>query len=200
MAQTRRRRPSQQRSQLTVDAIVEAAAQVFECHGYAAGTTNRIAERAGVSIGTLYQYFDDKGAVLAAVFDRHVAEGAATVAPLLARLCEDPPPEPEPLLHDILEAMVALHAREPNLHRLLFEQAPLAPQLGRRIVELESAIAVEVAGWLRRRKAPGDAATTAWIVVQAVQALTHRWVIQQGERGDDAAFVRDAARLLASSL
>lgn len=200
MAQTRRRRPSQQRSQLTVDAIVEAAAQVFEYHGYAAGTTNRIAERAGVSIGTLYQYFDDKGAVLAAVFDRHFAEGAATVAPLLARLCEDPPPEPEPLLHDILEAMVALHAREPNLHRLLFEQAPLAPQLGRRIVELESAIAVEVAGWLRRRKAPGDAATTAWIVVQAVQALTHRWAIQQGERGDDAAFVRNAARLLASSL
>jgi AcrR family transcriptional regulator len=200
VAETRRRRPSQQRSQLTFDALVEAAAQVFERHGYAAGTTNRIAERAGVSIGTLYQYFDDKDAVLTAVFDRHFAEGAATVAPALAKLRDDPPPEPEPLLHGILEAMVALHAREPNLHRLLFEEAPLAPKLRRQIVELEDAIAVEVAGWLKRRGSPGDPATTAWIVVQAVEALTHRWVIQPGARGDDAAFVRDAARLLASSL
>lgn len=200
MATTPRRRPSQQRSQLTFDAIVEAAAQVFERHGYAAGTTNRIAERAGVSIGTLYQYFDGKDAVLAAVFDRHFAEGAATVAPALAKLREEPPPDPEPLLRDILEAMVALHAREPNLHRLLFEEAPLAPSLRRRIAELEEAIAVEVAEWLRRRRSPGDPATTAWIVVQAVEALTHRWVIQPGARGDDEAFVRDAARLLASSL
>jgi hypothetical protein len=76
--------------------------------------------------------------------------------------------------------MVALHAREPNLHRLLFEEAPLAPGLRHRIVELEDAIAVEVAGWLERRGAPGDPATTAWIVVQAVEALTHRWVIQPG--------------------
>jgi AcrR family transcriptional regulator len=200
MAETRRRRPRQQRSQLTFDALVEAAAQVFERHGYAAGTTNRIAERAGVSIGTLYQYFDDKDAVLTAVFDRHFAEGAATVAPALAKLRDDPPPEPEPLLHDILEAMVALHAREPKLHRLLFEEAPLAPKLMRQVVELEDAIAVEVARWLERRGSPGDPATTAWIVVQAVEALTHRWVIQAGARGDDAAFVRDAARLLASAL
>ena len=200
MASTRRRRPSQQRSQVTFDAIVEAAAQVFERHGYAAGTTNRIAERAGVSIGTLYQYFDGKDAVLAAVFDRHFAEGAALVAPAVARLQEDPAPEPEPLLHDIFEAMVALHAREPNLHRLLFEEAPLAPALRKRIVELEEAIAVEVAAWLRRRGVPGDAETRAWIVVQAVEALTHRWVIQPGQRGDDATFVREATRMLSADL
>jgi AcrR family transcriptional regulator len=197
---TSRRRPSQQRSRVTVDAIVEAAAQVFERHGYAAGTTNRIAERAGVSIGTLYQYFENKDALLAAVFDRHFAEGAAIVAPALATLRNDPAPEPEPLLRGILEAMVELHAREPNLHRVLFEEAPLAPKLRQRITELETAIAAEVAEWLRRRGTPGDPATTAWVTVQSVEALTHRWVIQPGPGGDDAAFVRDAARILAAGL
>jgi AcrR family transcriptional regulator len=57
-----RARPSQARSRDTVEALLQAAAQVFECHGYAAGTTNRIAERAGVSIGSLYQYFPNKDA------------------------------------------------------------------------------------------------------------------------------------------
>ena len=48
-----RRSPRQERSRETVEAILQAAAHVFERHGYAAGTTNRIAERAGVSIGSL---------------------------------------------------------------------------------------------------------------------------------------------------
>ena len=54
-----------------MQAILEAAAQVFERHGYAAGTTNRIAERAGVSIGTLYQYFPSKEAIVVALVRRH---------------------------------------------------------------------------------------------------------------------------------
>jgi AcrR family transcriptional regulator len=193
-----RRRPSQRRSQETVEAIVEAAAQVFERHGYAAGTTNRIAERAGVSIGTLYQYFSNKDEVLVAVFERHVAEGAAVVAPAVAGLRDDP--EPEPLLRDVLARMVELHAREPTLHRLLFEEAPLPPALRARVVELERAFAVEVEAWLRRRGTPGDPPTTAWVLVQGVEALAHRWVIQPGERGDDETFVRDAARVLAAGL
>jgi AcrR family transcriptional regulator len=199
-ASTARRRPAQQRSRLTVEAIVEAAAQVFERHGYAAGTTNRIAERAGVSVGTLYQYFADKDAVLAAVFERHLAEGAAIVAPTLARLREVPAPEPERLLREVLDAMVVLHAREPNLHRLLFEEAPLAPGLRDKVTAMEAAIAGEAAAWLRRRGTAGDADTVAWVIVQAVEALAHRWVIQPGPRGDDDAFVRDAARVLSAGL
>ena len=50
-----RKRPRQERARRTVAAILEAAAQVFERQGYASGTTDAIAERAGVSIGSLYQ-------------------------------------------------------------------------------------------------------------------------------------------------
>ena len=51
----------------TVAAILEGAAQVLECHGSDGFTTNAIAERAGVSIGTLYQYYPDKNAIAAAL-------------------------------------------------------------------------------------------------------------------------------------
>lgn len=64
-----RRRPVQRRSQETVNAIVEAAAQVFQRGGVEI-STNAIAERAGVSIGSLYEYFPDKDGLIAAILER----------------------------------------------------------------------------------------------------------------------------------
>ncbi len=70
MAEKVRRNPKQARAQATVDAILAATFQILESEGEARLTTNRIAERAGVSIGTLYQYFSDKEAILAAMGER----------------------------------------------------------------------------------------------------------------------------------
>lgn len=193
-----RRAPSQQRSRETVEAIVEAAAQVFERHGYAAGTTNRIAERAGVSIGTLYQYFSDKDAVLTAVVERHMAEGLAMLGPLLSRLT--PGADPEEVLREVLTAMVALHAREPNLHRLLFEETPLPGQLRSRVAEIERGLAGVVEQWLRERGTSADPELTAWFVVQSVEGLTHRWVLESAVDRPDEEFVAQTARMLAAGL
>jgi AcrR family transcriptional regulator len=63
-AKTARRKPKQARAQGTIEAILEATAQIVERQGEAAFTTNHVAERAGVSIGSLYQYFPDKRAIL----------------------------------------------------------------------------------------------------------------------------------------
>ena len=71
-----RRRPKQARARATWDAIVEAAAQILERGGPEALTTNEIAARAGVSIGTLYQYFPDKAAIVLAAAKREL--GAAS--------------------------------------------------------------------------------------------------------------------------
>lgn len=71
-----RRRPRQARSRATWEAIVEAAAQILERRGPAGFNTNEVAERAGVSIGTLYQYFADKHALLAAAARRELGEAA----------------------------------------------------------------------------------------------------------------------------
>ena len=69
-----RREPKQQRSRQTVEAVLEAVQRVLKRHGAEAITTNRIAEAAGVSIGSLYQYFPDKQAIFTALYDRHVDE------------------------------------------------------------------------------------------------------------------------------
>src|SRR5947207_4379776 len=107
-ARNPRRRPRQERSRDTVEAIVEAAAQVFERHGYAAGTTNRIAERAGVSIGSLYQYFPNKDAIVAELARRHIAEIGAVAWPALEALVENVPPLREGLTAIVL-GTVELH-------------------------------------------------------------------------------------------
>lgn len=74
-----RRRPQQKRSQETVRAILQAAAEVLVTHGYGKATTNRIAARAGVSIGSLYHYFPGKQAVYAALIDHTIAETTTMV-------------------------------------------------------------------------------------------------------------------------
>lgn len=67
---TPRKSPVQARSRATVEAILEAAARILETGGLAAATTNRVAERAGVSIGSLYQYFPSRDAILAELVRR----------------------------------------------------------------------------------------------------------------------------------
>jgi AcrR family transcriptional regulator len=79
-AKIQRRSPKQARSRATRDAILEAASQILERDGAAGYNTNAVAERAGVSIGTLYQYFPDKTAILLAAAERE----AATAEPRLA--------------------------------------------------------------------------------------------------------------------
>jgi len=84
---TPRRKPKQPRALATREAIFEAAAQILEREGEAAFNTNRIAERAGVSVGTLYQYFPDKQAILIQMAH---AEMAAIAADNAARTDADP--------------------------------------------------------------------------------------------------------------
>jgi AcrR family transcriptional regulator len=72
-----RRKPKQSRSRATCDAILEAASQILERDGSAGFNTASVAERAGVSIGTLYQYFPDKQAILLAAAQREMSSEAA---------------------------------------------------------------------------------------------------------------------------
>jgi AcrR family transcriptional regulator len=78
-----RRTPRQPRSEATVEAILEAAFQLLEQGGLDALTTNHIAERAGVSVGTLYQYFKGKQAILAALAQRRAAAARDRIADLV---------------------------------------------------------------------------------------------------------------------
>ena len=82
-----RRAPAQSRSRARVEAILDAADAVFLEMGYAAATTNHVAERAGTSIGSLYRFFPDKEALLVALAERYgqrMAALGAEVSPIRA--------------------------------------------------------------------------------------------------------------------
>jgi AcrR family transcriptional regulator len=67
---TQRKRPVQSRSRATVEAVLAAAARILEDQGLSGFNTNAVAERAGVSIGSLYQYFPSKDAILVALMEQ----------------------------------------------------------------------------------------------------------------------------------
>jgi len=74
-----RKQPVQARSETTVLAIHEASIQVLLAIGYRKLTTTRVADRAGVSVGTLYQYFPNRQALIRAVLERYLAEMSASI-------------------------------------------------------------------------------------------------------------------------
>lgn len=84
-----RRAPVQERAQRTIEVIFQATAQVLADAGEAGLTTNRVAERAGVSIGTLYQYFPNKQALLAAMIEAERKRAVLRFEALLQRALAD---------------------------------------------------------------------------------------------------------------
>jgi AcrR family transcriptional regulator len=169
-----RKQPLQERSRATVEAILEAAAQVFERHGYAAGTTNRIAERAGVSIGSLYEYFPSKDAIVIELGRRHIEDTGRTAWPTLAQLTEGPTP-----LREGLEAIVwgffALHERRRGLQQVMFEQAPRSEEIQSMRAALFERASDAIGDYLRRcpEVTVADHALAGRMVAQTVEATTH---------------------------
>ncbi len=123
MAGSRRRAPRQERAQATVDAIVEATALLVVEDGYARLSTNRIARRAGVSIGTLYQYFSHKEEVVEALVQRLADEQIAAFGEALGAVAQRDPGV-EPGVVEIVGAVVASLRVRPELSRRLLLEAP----------------------------------------------------------------------------
>jgi AcrR family transcriptional regulator len=196
-----RKRPRQERSRQTVAAILVAAAQVFERRGYAAGTTDAIAARAGVSVGSVYQYYPNKDAILVALVERHLEEGVALVAQLLHEAREGHV-EVDGLLRRFVEAMLALHQREPRLHRVLFEEIPLPTSLRRELERREEAIAEQVAALLtdRLRLPLRNPALTAYLLVHSVEGLVHDFVLRPPKDVGSDAFADELVCVLRAYL
>jgi AcrR family transcriptional regulator len=192
-----RRRPLQRRSRETVDAIVEASARVLARHGYAASTTNRIAERAGVSIGSLYEYFPNKDSVLAALLERHTAEGGAQVLGALEAAIARGAGLRE-RVRTLVEALLRQHRRSPELHRVLFEEMPHPPGADACVLRLEDALAHAFRAALERE--PGcrlpDPDLAAHLVVQTAEALAHRFVLHGIHGMPEGRFAEEVTRLL----
>jgi AcrR family transcriptional regulator len=121
-----RKKPKQARSRATFEAIVEAGAQLLVQEGYHNLTTNRLAERAGVSIGSLYQYFPNKEAVIASVVVRFADRQFDILATGLEELADAPI---EQVVRHLVRGMLAAKRAEPELSRVLLQELPQIGQV-----------------------------------------------------------------------
>lgn len=104
-----------------VEVILDAAARILVKDGYEAFTTNRVAEKAGVSVGSLYQYFPNKESLLGELMRRHMVELERGFEAVLADATGRPLAE---IVRALIEASVSAHLIDPELHRVLSEEVP----------------------------------------------------------------------------
>lgn len=191
-----RKRPRQERSRATVDAILDATARVLVQEGYDRASTNRVAETAGVSVGSLYQYFPNKEAMVGELVDRFSRRITDMVVDRLAELADAPP---EDVTRELVSAMVQIKREDPRLAQVLREQIPRVGRMQRYEKQLESIIeATEqyLARW-RDRLRHDDVATTAFVAVHTVDAVTHAGVTRRPPV-DEARLIEHATALVLS--
>ncbi|MFJ9060221.1 TetR/AcrR family transcriptional regulator [Streptomyces sp. NPDC102409] len=167
-----RRKPRQARAELTRERILTAAAHVFAEYGYAAGTTNRIAERARMSIGSLYQYFPNKDAVLAELLVRHLDRSTWTEADQLDLSAGSL----ETMVRTLVRDAIDNHRDDPQLLRIMIEEATLSQELldtidrrsRDRVAQLRDVLARHPDVHVR------DLDTAAELIVFTVELNTHK--------------------------
>ncbi len=148
-----RKTASQNRSRLTVDALVEATARVLTKEGYDRASTNKIAAVAGVSIGSLYQYFPSKEALVAAVIDRHTQKLSQVARAALLKVAASPI---EIAVRELVAAAIDAHRVDPKLHRVLAEEVPRTGRL-ENIEAVERNACAFVRGYLEAHRSEIDA-------------------------------------------
>jgi len=171
-----RKQPQQQRSRQMVERIVDAGLSVLLRDGYDAFSTNRVAAEAGISPGSLYQYFPDKGAIVDAVIDRHWDRIADQVAAALLDRLGD---EGVDMVKEAIGALVDVLQTNVGLLRVVMEELPPRPHLHRRTA-LERRVRELVSAYLAARPEltrAQDHERTAWVLVLTIEHLATRFVL-----------------------
>lgn len=159
-----------------VERIIAAGHDVLLERGYDATTTNHIAERAGISPGSLYQYFPDKAAILAQVLDRYSADLVARMSRAFLRALGAPTGD---AVRTLVTTMLDAYEENPGLLRVLVEQVPRSPDsaravFARRMDDMLTTAILAQPGHDPDR--PADVA--AWLVVRSVEHVTISHILE----------------------
>jgi AcrR family transcriptional regulator len=197
-----RKHASQERSRATVAALVEATARILVSEGFDKASTNRIAEVAGVSVGSLYQYFPGREALVAAVIERHNRDIMHVVHGALEEAVSLP-------LEDAVRRLVAMaieaHRVDPKLQSVQAEQIPRTGQLE----DVDSANREAHAAfrnYLESRKdelGVADVGLAAFVCATSIEAVAHNPVLNHADLSKNAAvepLIEDTTRLVVGYL
>jgi AcrR family transcriptional regulator len=190
-----RKRPRQQRGKDTVDSILEATARVLKHAGFDGLTTNAVAAKAGVSIGSLYQYFPNKEALVSALIERHCEEMNSAILAELTNVANLPIAQGA---RAVIELTFSAHAIDPALHRVLTEQVPRIGKLAK-LRELDNISHRMVAGMLAARRdelAIRDVELAAFVLVSAIESIVHRSALLYPDKLKDPRLLDEATLLV----
>jgi AcrR family transcriptional regulator len=193
-----RKQASQARSRALVDALIEATTRILVKDGFDQASTNRIAAKAGVSVGSLYQYFPSKEALVAAVMERHDRQLMQVVRDALGEVAELPL---EVGVRRLIAAAIQAHRIDPKLHRVLAEQIPRTGRF-QNVETFNRESHALFRAYLETRRdefRPVDLGLAAFVCVTSIEALTHTAVVHHSATLTDEAFealVDEATRLV----
>lgn len=160
-----------------VGRIVDAGERVLIAHGYDGASTNRIADAAGISPGSLYQYFPNKDAVVAAVIERYTGAVAERVR---ARVVANMTRAPEVAVPETISELLDALGTHRELLRAVVEQTPRLSS-GATVLAFEQQIGelARLGLSMRSRDVPADVDfdAAAWMLVRAVEHLTIRYLL-----------------------
>ena len=191
-----RKEPTQDRARATVESILAATARILVKEGYEGATTNKIAATAGVGVGSLYQYFPSKEALVASLIDRHSGQ---MLAFLEARSASAPRDQPlREIVREVVGAMIEAHKVDPRLHRVLIEQVPRVGSL-RRIEALDAQIRALIEAYLEQRRdeiRPRNIKLAVFLLTSTVEAITHGAVLKHPEYLADEQLIDETTELV----
>jgi AcrR family transcriptional regulator len=188
------RKPLQARSRALLEVVLEATAQILEKDGYEGLTTNHVAERAGVSVGSIYQYFHSKDELVLALVDRHMDRLVALVGGELAAAVDLPLAEGA---RRVIGALVRSHMVDPDLHRAILEQVPKVNRMGR-VREMDRQFEALLAALVvakGREVAVDDPRMFAFLVVQTTKAVTLGALLDHPEYLQDELLADELTRM-----
>lgn len=173
-----RRKPQQERSRQMVERIIAAGQAVLLRDGYEKASTNRVAQEAGISPGSLYQYFPDKESILTPVIDRYSDELSTQLTAVLAERLDLPGRE---LVRATLEGLLDVLAENVEFLRLVVDELPRA-QFGPKVAAMEQRVGDLISAYLVLQKPAArvhDPSTAAWILVRTVEHLSVQYVLER---------------------
>ena len=189
-----RKKPRQERSRQMVAAILDATARVLREGGVDALSTNRVATVAGVSVGSLYQYFPNKESLLLALAEAHSQD---QIGQLSVAMAEGATEGPADLVRRYVRGSIAVHKQDPQLH-LAVTTALLTRGLPTALRDLEVARQLVHAYIVEHTDALDvpDPEQASWVLVTTVDMLIHAALFEGADRLDQPGFASEVVRLV----
>lgn len=191
-----RKQPQQARSKATVTAVLDAMIRILDREGPDAATTTRVAEVAGISIGTLYQYFSHRDAILDALQDREFERAMEFMQRVLGKAGTEGPAED--VAREVIRGLLSLYAEAPGLHRVLaLEGLRVTP--AHRVHAFDMRVIGVVRGFLAMSSLPirrKNLDAAAFVVFQSVRASMLARMLESPPGLDDETLTHELTDLV----